>query len=242
MNGYAIFKYSNGDEYKGHVQCGKRTGYGVYTEMNGNKLYANWKDDLISENPISSDIEWPELSNIMKEFDDDIERLNFKRFIQDIENPNLKRSIEDLEVDIKKCQGVYIIVGGFKYCGGWKNRAFDGKGLFTSRVGINYYGDLKAGLRHGNGICIFDSEHIYIGEWNNDQMEGIGRLEYGKDFYYTGALKNNMKEGKGILKYPNGDVFDGYFQNELPHGQGVLTSSDGKELQGCWYLGQLISQ
>ena len=117
MNGYAIFKYSNGDEYKGHVQCGKRTGYGVYTEMNGNKLYANWKDDLISENPISSDIEWPELSNIMKEFDDDIERLNFKLFIQGIENPNLKRNIEDLEIDIKKCQGVYIIFCGFKYCG-----------------------------------------------------------------------------------------------------------------------------
>ena len=51
---YGIYKYSNGDEYKGYVQHGTRKGHGVYTELHGNKLYANWDNDFISENLISS--------------------------------------------------------------------------------------------------------------------------------------------------------------------------------------------
>ena len=91
------------------MQCGARTGHGVYTDMLGNKLYANLDDDFVSKNPV---IDWPEFTSIMNEIYEDIDRLNFKQFIQGIENPNLKRNIEDLEVDIKRCQVIYTIVGG----------------------------------------------------------------------------------------------------------------------------------
>ena len=128
------------------MQNGTSKGHGVYIHLAGNKLYANWDDDVISENLIYPDIDWPEYSSIMEEIYDDIERLNFKQFIQEIENPNLKQNIENLEVDIMRCQGVYTTVGGFKYCGGLKNFLFEGKGLFTSKVEINYYGDWKAVL------------------------------------------------------------------------------------------------
>ena len=238
---YGTFKYPNGDEYIGYVQRGARTGHGVYTEMLGNKLYANWDLDFVSENPVLPGIDWPEFTSIMNEIYDDIDRLNFKQFIQGIENPNLKRNIEDLEVDIKRCQGIYTIVGGYKYCGGWKNGTFEGKGLFTSRIGFNYYGEWKGGLRHGTGICIFNSELVYIGEWNNDKMEGIGRVENGKG-YYSGAMKNGIKEGKGILKAQNGDIFDGYFHNDLPHGSGVLTLIDGRVINGHWGQDKYINQ
>ena len=230
---YGVFKYSNGDEYKGYLKRGARNGHGVFLQqLEGNKIYANWDNDYISENPISPDIDWPEFSSIMKEIYNDIDRLNFKRYIQKIENPMLKRNIEDLEVDIKRCQGVYIIVDGSKYCGGLKDFVFEGKGLFISEAGINYYGDWKAGIKHGNGICIFSSGLVYIGEWNNDKMEGIGGVEYSNGSYYSGAFKNNKKEGKGICKDINDNIFDGYFKNDLPQGSGIITLSHGREIKG----------
>jgi hypothetical protein len=69
-----------------------------------------------------------------------------------------------------------------------------------------YYGQYRAGLRHGHGIWISQTTNTsYEGIWENDQMEG-----------------------PGAQMLPNGDSIVGILSNFQPNGLAKFTSADGK--------------
>jgi len=65
-----------------------------------------------------------------------------------------------------------------------------------------YFGDLRAGRRHGRGQFVDrSSKLIYRGDFNRDVVDGEGSLASigNSDFLYDGHFKNHKKEGYGRL-------------------------------------------
>ena len=59
--------------------------------------------------------------------------------------------------------------------------------------GDTYTGEMKAFLRHGNGIYTWKSGKIYKGEWKNNKMDGIGEFSENGN-----VIKGTWKKSKLI--------------------------------------------
>ena len=71
-----------------------------------------------------------------------------------------------------------------------------------------YIGNIKNGIREGEGKFIYTNKDIYEGKWENDVKEGKGIMKYNNGNEYNGEWKNNKKEGKGIMIFKNGDKLE----------------------------------
>lgn len=72
------------------------------------------------------------------------------------------------------------------------------------RVYSYYVGEVKNGLRHGQGdFYCAKSKYRYFGQWHLGKRHGKGRLVYdtAKECYYDGQWVENMKQGFGIERY-----------------------------------------
>ena len=109
---------------------------------------------------------------------------------------------------------------------------YHGKGISKYPDGsVEYEGEWKDDMRHGEGTCNFENGDIYKGEWRADNTHGKGIMNYTNQDIYDGEWKNNYKDGKGTMTFHNGDVYEGEFSNDMTHGKGVFEYAAGDILK-----------
>lgn len=119
-----------------------------------------------------------------------------------------------------------------------------------SSSGERYIGELKDGIRHGNGILIFPSGEKYVGEFKDGLYHGNGIHTFPNRDNYIGEFKNGKRNGNGAFIHFIGinysrhepltfhvnsfieEKYVGEFLNDLYHGIGTLIFSDGEKYVG----------
>lgn len=220
--------------YKGSWNIrGKKEGFGILIDNNGNKYTGEWKDDkfdgygrIISINGAYYEGYW------------------FKGVAEG------KGTFYSSKMN-------------FTYIGEFKNNFFHGKGKETFSDNTVYEGMFSNGLREGEGKYIYSDSSYYtgnfknnqyngngtfkwkdgrffIGSWKNNQMNGKGEFHWDKENKYIGEYKNNCRGGFGIYNYKN-DYYEGKWVNGLPHGEGKMYKN-GETFSGLFRYGKLISR
>ena len=100
--------------------------------------------------------------------------------------------------------------------------------------GKKYNGDLKEGMRHGQGVYTWPDGTKYNGEWKDDMRHGRGVMTWSDGRKYNGEWKNDMSNGIGVMTWPDGMEYEGELENDMMHGQGVMVYSDGRKYEGEW--------
>ena len=105
----------------------------------------------------------------------------------------------------------------------------NGKGEIYYDNVLGYRGQLRNGMRHGNGTSYYVMERIeYKGDWVNNMKHGKGKLytanltESNGKLAYDGHWVNDMRDGYGI-SYANGlelKEYDGFWQAGKKNGKG----------------------
>lgn len=141
--------------------------------------------------------------------------------------------------------GIFSYSNGDKYVGEFKNSMFNGKGTYTSSIGIltvnwvdnvpngsgtfkaykgdKYVGDFKNGLQHGLGTYTYPNGEKYSGDWKKGVQDGKGEYTYYDGGKYTGEWKNGTQNGSGIQLWADGSSYSGEIKNNQAHGYGVKT-------------------
>lgn len=81
-------------------------------------------------------------------------------------------------------------------------------------------------IKHGIGLCIWQSGDCYEGYLQNDNSHGLGRHIYSNGDIYEGRYVNCKKEGQGIMIYANGSRYEGNFKSGKKHGRGFIRHID----------------
>jgi len=105
--------------------------------------------------------------------------------------------------------------------------------------GSSYVGQLRDGLRHGDGVWTSDSER-FSGQWRLDQRDGQGRQAWQDGRVYEGQFHNGKFHGQGRMEWhmPNGlMVYEGQYVDDLKEGQGKYIWPDNRMYEGQWYGG-----
>ena len=126
---------------------------------------------------------------------------------------------------------------GEKYIGEIKNGLKEGQGILyfdKNNIRKKYEGEFINDKIEGKGIMYFNNGDIFEGEFKNDKKEGKGLMNYNNGDKYDGEFKNDVKEGKGIMSYKNGDKYEGDFKNDVKEGKGLFVWNDGEIYEGDW--------
>jgi len=76
---------------------------------------------------------------------------------------------------------------------------------------IRYIGEIKYGLRHGQGKFITQNEvSVYEGNWKDGLKNGYGVLTVKDNYKFEGQWKEGVRHGFGKITWNNGNVFEGF--------------------------------
>lgn len=130
---------------------------------------------------------------------------------------------------------------------------------FFSRVGqaqpqYNYKGDLKNGMRHGQGriefadgmvwdgifsdgqfvrgCCHFPDGRVYEGDLKDEKFHGHGQFSAPDGtLIYIGSFCQGVRAGEGTMYKTDGSLyFEGTWLENVPHGRGTFYGPDEKIL------------
>lgn len=125
--------------------------------------------------------------------------------------------------------------------------------------GSTYTGQVKDGLRHGNGTREYPTGS-YEGQWQDDLQHGRGKQIWtdGRTFEgqfvlgkfdghgqmvwhtqkgllcYDGEYKADAKHGHGRFTWGDGRAYEGQWERGDRHGRGRYTNANGQEKVGYW--------
>lgn len=105
-------------------------------------------------------------------------------------------------------------------------------------TGAIYRGQMKNGMRHGQGTQVWKDGSRFEGEWRNDKANGFGRLIHSDGDVYEGQWKDDTACGKGRYYHVQGAVYDGEWLNDCQHGQGREEWPDGTYYEGSYAQGK----
>ena len=97
-----------------------------------------------------------------------------------------------------------------------------------------YEGEVKNGLRNGQGTYTFADGKKYIGQFKDDVFFGNGTLMNADGSKYVGQFKDDQMSGQGTYTWPDNSRYIGQFKNGTFHGQGSYFWDDGRKYVGDW--------
>ncbi|MCR5205963.1 MAG: transposase [Lachnospiraceae bacterium] len=233
-NGFACYKYNNGNIYEGEVKAGKKNGYGIFIlhTDDGDEVYKGiWENDVLVT-PSSSDT-----NGILKRY--------HRKY------SNGDRYEGELMDGKRNGTGTYTNYSGETYVGQWKNNLKHGHGILKLSDGTIYEGEWENDLKNGMFLLIYSDGDVDVSFWENDYWNSKIKIEqntqkkkYSDGSKYIGGIKNNKKNGFGkyIFHMIPGIAFCekeyiGYWMNDEMHGHGRLCYSNGTIFIGEWYHG-----
>jgi len=147
------------------------------------------------------------------------------------------------------------------YCTGeWKMKSKNDNDIYK----LTYYGDIKDGIPHGNGLNTMISHnyydnniqtnYFYKGNWQNGYKEGLGiqtmliiEIEKNNQTLITTQegtfLKNDIIEGieySYLIEKNTCSEYKGTFLYNRPHGYGSIYHNNGTVFEGVFEHGKLI--
>jgi len=126
---------------------------------------------------------------------------------------------------------------GSTYRGAMRGASLHGKGEYVSKS-FKYEGEFSEGVKHGEGVYVWENGDRYQGHFANDRPDGRGRYQFANGDAYEGEVKLGVIVGRGSYVGKNGDVFDGSFSNGKPHGVGVYRYASGDRYEGEMDMGR----
>ena len=224
--------YSNGDTYQGTLnKNNKKEGYGTYTNKNGFKYKAIWKDDKITDYGIFIDPE----GNYIKGTIVNGEINNGEMLIK-----NKFKYIGDVVNNIPNNKGIiYNFSGKYIYEGDFINGVMEGDGIIKYSDGTYYEGQFRNDKYQGKGKILFKNGGSYEGDFNNNLIHGKGKYIYPGGKIYEGDFQNGMKHGFGKISWSENKYFEGFWINNRQHGEGKYYLN-GRTLNAIFRYGKLI--
>jgi len=127
------------------------------------------------------------------------------------------------------------------FVGEYINDKAEGAGVLTWKDGVEYVGQWKNGLKHGQGTFT-TLKAKYVGEWKDNMLDGLVVVTFFNGSEYVGEYKKHMRNGQGTFKYNNGNKYVGEWKDDLTHGVGTYTNSDGQIYTGEFKDGKYHGQ
>ncbi|MDO6855249.1 hypothetical protein Q4599_16775 [Cellulophaga lytica] len=211
--GYGIYKYSNGDSYKGYFknskrhgfgdylwgnihysgnwENGNRSGYGNFYKQEINTLYVGeWKNNLISGYGF----------RINSNLSVDRGLWQSGKIVSRYSYSDSGKRIGCVRGNCNNGYGKYVLTSNSYYEGFFIN----GKrllGEYSYKNGDKYKGEFNSsGKREGTGFYTYSNGNVYKGQWLNDKKHGLGIFKYknGKTYYenYNNGVRVSSKEQK----------------------------------------------
>ena len=207
-NGYGEMFYSNGANYKGMFNSGKRTiGKYIYSENNTKLSYeGEYKEHGRLPNGLGK--------LIFK--NGDVYEGNFKkgRYHGTGKLTTQEYIYEGKFIDgMKWGRGNITYKDGTNYTGIWYKNMMDGSGVLSHKDGEKYEGEFFENQYQGSGKLIYSTGEIYEGNFNESLFDGSGTYIYSNKVVYKGHWSKGIREGYGMLTHPNGNHYTGYFNN-----------------------------
>jgi uncharacterized caspase-like protein len=131
-----------------------------------------------------------------------------------------------------------VFADGAIYRGAMRGTSLHGKGEYVSKA-FKYQGEFLDGLKHGNGVYIWDNGDRYDGTFAQDRPDGRGKYHFANGDSYEGEVKAGVIVGRGSYTTKGGDVFEGNFAEGKPHGVGVYRFANGDRYEGEMDKGRL---
>ena len=183
--------------YKGKMENGKCSGYGIQYDDHGKLVYeGEFKDDFYS----GSGVLYDSSQSIIYE----------GQFSNNLYSGNGK---------------LYDSNHNLIYQGSFENGAYSGSGKIYENNKVLYAGNFIQGLENGYGVKYFGDGRVeYSGNFQNGIFSGLGTL-YSKDMtkLYSGIFENGVFNGEGKLFLKNGDIaYEGNFSEGYYSGLGKL--------------------
>lgn len=221
------FKHNNAI-YKGSWNAsGKREGYGIYIDENGNKYEGHFLNDkfnglgrLIDKNGNYFEGEFSNgIANGKGKLVLKTGTILLGEFKNDIPNgtatETLTKTNEKYEGNYtngkKNGNGKYTFSNGATYTGNFVDNKMEGTGKFSWKDGREYNGEFKNNQMNGKGEFKWSNGKKYVGEYKYNKKEGFGKFIWNKDCYYEGEWVNNKQHGNGVY-YKNGKKIKGIFR------------------------------
>ncbi len=107
--------------------------------------------------------------------------------------------------------------------------------------GFTWVGQLKKGLKHGQGVLTFPDGTKYTGTFTKGKLTGYGTMISPDGRKYVGHYKDGMRDGHGTATTINGTIAVGEFKSNKPHGNFTVTRPDGSKETQVWNMGKKIS-
>jgi hypothetical protein len=131
---------------------------------------------------------------------------------------------------------------GGRYTGPLVNGLRHGEGVTVWDNGMRYEGGFENGLYSGKGKLHLPSGHVYEGEFRQGLMAGQGRLDMTQGSVYTGEFRQNMIWGQGELVMRDGRKYRGAFERQRFHGKGRYELPDGSVYEGDFVNDEFTGQ
>ena len=224
--------YSNGDTYQGTLnKNNKKEGYGTYTNKNGFKYKAIWKDDKITDYGIFIDPEGNYIKGTIVKGEINKGEMLIK---------NKFKYIGDVVNNIPNNKGIiYNFSGKYIYEGDFINGVMEGDGIIKYSDGTYYEGQFRNDKYQGKGKILFKNGGSYEGDFNNNLIHGKGKYIYPGGKIYEGDFQNGMKHGFGKISWSENKYFEGFWINNRQHGEGKYYLN-GRTLNAIFRYGKLI--
>ncbi len=127
---------------------------------------------------------------------------------------------------------------GDTYVGEMKNGLRNGQGAMTYANGDVYEGEWINDKKNGQeGTMTYANGSVYKGEWKDDKRSGKGEMKYetlSGQQYYDGMWKNDCREGRGKMVFFDGATYEGEWKDDKINGEGTMTYADGSTYKGTW--------
>ena len=131
-----------------------------------------------------------------------------------------------------------VFADGAIYRGAMRGASLHGKGEYVSKA-FKYQGEFLEGLKHGNGVYVWDNGDRYDGTFAQDRPDGRGKYHFANGDSYEGEVKGGVIAGRGTYTTQSGDTFEGSFAEGKPHGVGVYRFANGDRYEGEMNQGRL---
>ena len=217
---FAVREYPDGDKYVGEFINGKKDGQGTYTFADGRKYVGQWKD---GKNDGQGTFTHASGDKYVGQFkDSQYSGMGTYTFADG------DKYIGEFINGKQNGQGVlYNTNGAILQKGLWRdgvfvqaqtppqsnlspcNEYYYSGTCFQVREYDNgqYVGQLKDGLRNGQGAYTFASGNKYVGQFKDNKFTGQGTYTFADGRKYVGQWKDDKYDGWGTLYYANGAIY-----------------------------------
>ncbi|HSW36419.1 MAG TPA: Ig-like domain-containing protein [Candidatus Limnocylindrales bacterium] len=140
---------------------------------------------------------------------------------------------------------LYLVIGcapSVQYTGDLKDGLPHGQGTWSHPSGSQYIGEFYEGLRHGQGSWTHPSGISYTGGWQYGKYHGFGTLLLPDGSSYEGEWARGEKHGQGTYRWADGKHYTGSWKHNLKDGFGVLENDAGFSYEGYWKEGRKHGQ